>query len=256
MKQGEQALGNGDYDAARLAYIAALKFDPKLYLAALDAGEMYFRKNDPADAADWFMKAAALNPSSPVVYRHWGDELMLAGRPVEARDKYVEALVTLPVPQSWSALANWAKRTNHQLSPPKIDRPAVLDEPQPVNSDATTSSEDGRSAWTRYSAVRGAWRQSVFSEKYPAEKKYRHTLQEEAAALDAVASAVDSQKPLHLDPQLAALGELRKAGLLEAWILLSAADAGIVQDYAAYRDTHREQLRTYIEKYVIRAAGN
>jgi len=254
MKDGEQALGTGDYDAALKAYTAALSFDPKLYTAAMYAGEMYFRKKDPASAADWFTKAVGLNPGNPVVYRHWGDELMLAGRPAEARDKYIEAVITLPVPQSWSALANWAKRTNHQLSPPRIDRPPVPDQAQPTGSDSMTTSDDGRSAWKSYSAVRAAWRQSVFAEKYPAEKDYRHTLEEEAAALTSVALALNSQKPLHLDPQLAALSELKDAGLVEAWILLSGADAWIAQDYAGYREKHRLQLRTYIEKYVIRPA--
>ena len=47
MKDGEQALGTGDYDAALKAYTAALRFDPKLYTAAMYAGEMYFRKKEP-----------------------------------------------------------------------------------------------------------------------------------------------------------------------------------------------------------------
>jgi hypothetical protein len=119
-----------------------------------------------------------------------------------------------------------------------------------------TSSDDGRSAWKSYSAVRAAWRQSVFAEKYPAEKDYRHTLEEEAAALTSVALALDSQKQLHLDPQLATLIELKNAGLVEAWILLTGVDAGIAQDYPGYREKHRLQLRTYIEQYVIRAAGS
>ena len=260
MKDGEQALGTGDYDAALKAYTAALSFDPKLYTAAMYAGEMSFRKKDPAGAADWFTKAVALNPNNPVVYRHWGDELMMAGQPAEARDKYIEAVITLPVPQSWSALSNWAKRTNHQLSPPKIDRPPVADQAPATGSDSMTASmttsDDGRAAWKSYSAVRAAWRQSVFVEKYPAEKDYRHTLEEEAAALTSVALALDFQKPLHLDPQLATLCELKDAGLIEAWILLTGVDAGIARDYPAYREKHRLQLRTYIEKYVIRAAGS
>jgi tetratricopeptide (TPR) repeat protein len=256
MKDGEQALGTGDYDAALKAYTAALRFDPKLYTAAMYAGEMYFRKKEPAGAADWFTKAVAMNPNNPVVYRHWGDELMLAGRPAEARDKYIEAVITLPVPQSWGALTNWAKRTNHQLSPPRIDRPAVSDQAQAAGSDSMTTSDDGRAAWKSYSAVRAAWRQSIFAEKYPAEKEYRHTLEEEAAALTSVARALDFQKPLHLDPQLATLSELKDGGLVEAWILLTGVVAGIAQDYSAYREKHRLQLRTYIEKYVIRAAGS
>jgi tetratricopeptide (TPR) repeat protein len=237
MKDGEQALGTGDYDAAMLAYSNALKFDPKLYLAAMYTGEMFFREKDPGRATPWFLKAAELNPASPMVYRHWGDELMLVGRTEEARDKYIEAIITLPANQSWASLIHWAARTNHQLSPPKIDRP-------PAN-------QDSGSVWASYTAVRTEWKQSLFAQKYPAEPQYRHTLEEETAALESVAAAVASQKPANLDPQLATLCELKNAGLLQAWILFTGVDADIIGDYPAYRETHRRQLRTYLEKYVI-----
>jgi hypothetical protein len=253
MKDGEQALGTGDYDAALASYTSALKSDPNLYVAAVYAAEMCFRKNDMPSAAGWFGKAAALRPASPSVYIDWGNDLMLAGQPDQAKDKYMEAVVTLPAPQSWAALAGWAKRTNHQLAPPRIDRPPALNQPQldQTNPDAQTNSDDGRSAWAAYSAVRAAWRQSLFSEKYPAEKQYRHTLEEETAALNSVVNALSAQKPPHLDPQLAALVELKNAGLLEAWILMNGADAGIIRDYVAYRETHRPQLKMYLEKCVV-----
>jgi len=175
---------------------------------------------------------------------------MMAGRAGEARDKYIEAIIALPAPKSWTALANWAARMNYRVSPPKIDRPQIADTPQ------APAGGDGQSVWVNYSSARADWRKSVFSEKHPAEKQYRHTIEEEAAALSTVADAVDLQKPSRPDPQLAILAELRKAGLLQAWIFLSASDTGIAQDYTAYRDGHREQLRTYIEKFVIRSAGN
>jgi hypothetical protein len=65
-------------------------------------------------------------------------------------------------------------------------------------------------------------------------------LEEEAEALSAMA------------PQVGTLADLKNAGLLESWILLSGSDAGIARDYAGYRAAHHEYLRTYIEKYVIR----
>jgi hypothetical protein len=44
---------------------------------------------------------------------------------------------------------------------------------------------------------------------------------------------------------------LDKDGMLECWILLSHADQGIAQDYAAYRATHRELLHAYMDKYLV-----
>jgi len=33
---------------------------------------------------------------------------------------------------------------------------------------------------------------------------------------------------------------------------LSGTDAGIARDYAAYRAAHHDELRAYLDKYVIR----
>ena len=54
-----------------------------------------------------------------------------------------------------------------------------------------------------------------------------------------------------LDPTLKSLIALDKDGMLECWVLLSHADQGIAQDYAAYRATHRELLHAYMDKYVV-----
>jgi len=49
---------------------------------------------------------------------------------------------------------------------------------------------------------------------------------------------------------------LKAAGLLESWVLLSGRrDAGIAQDYAAYRATHHAEMRGYVDKYVIHPAS-
>ena len=45
---------------------------------------------------------------------------------------------------------------------------------------------------------------------------------------------------------------LAKDGMLAPYVLISAADAGIAQDYAAYRAAHRDVLHAYVERYVVR----
>jgi hypothetical protein len=40
--------------------------------------------------------------------------------------------------------------------------------------------------------------------------------------------------------------------MLAPYVLISAADAGIAQDYAAYRAAHRAVLHAYVERYVVR----
>jgi hypothetical protein len=50
-----------------------------------------------------------------------------------------------------------------------------------------------------------------------------------------------------LDASLHDLASIGKDGMLEPFVLLSAADR-------AYRDQHREQLHAYIDKYLVHPA--
>lgn len=255
MKEGEEAFARGDNEAALAAYSAALKIDPKLYTAALFAGDVCFRRKELARASEWFGKAVAIDPARETAYRYWGDALMAAGKMLEARDKFIEAVIAEPAPKAWAGLANWAKQSDCQLSAPQIERPKISDNPQTVAidpKDLVEKDDTGRSAWVGYSITRAAWRQEIFARNYPKETQYRHTLAEEVAALSSVADVIDRRKATRLDPQLANLILLKGDGLLEAWILLNGgADAGIARDYAAYRDAHHEQLRAYFDKYII-----
>ena len=97
------------------------------------------------------------------------------------------------------------------------------------------------------------WRSTEFKKHYPNEPVYRHSLAEEAEGLRSVIAVVKEQNIPEdkLDPTLKSLLALEKDGMLECWILLNGADQGIVQDYAAYRATHRGLLHAYLDKYVI-----
>jgi hypothetical protein len=59
------------------------------------------------------------------------------------------------------------------------------------------------------------------------------------------------KKATHLDPQLAGLQQLKRDGMLDCWIVLNGADPGIAQDYAAYREAHRDLLRRYLYVYLL-----
>jgi len=253
VKEGEDAFSRGDNAGALAAYADALKVDPKLYAAALFAGDVCFRTKNIACASDWFGKAVAIDPGREAAYRYWGDALMSAGKMMEARDKFIEAVIAEPLQKPWGSLINWAKQNNYQLTAPKIVPPTISDNPQIAVVNPNDLDEDsGRSAWFSYVMTRAAWRHGLFAQSYPTEKEYRHSLAEEAAALSAVADAIDTKKAKHLDPQLMNVFLLKSDGLLEAWVLLSSGmDAGIAQDYAPYRATHHAEMRAYFDKYLI-----
>jgi hypothetical protein len=57
--------------------------------------------------------------------------------------------------------------------------------------------------------------------------------------------------PDKLDESLRNLLEVYDAGMLDCWILINGADQGITQDYAAYRDAHRQLLHDYLARFVV-----
>jgi hypothetical protein len=44
---------------------------------------------------------------------------------------------------------------------------------------------------------------------------------------------------------------LKQDGMVECWILLNAADAGIRYDYPEYRKEHRNLLVSYVDHYIL-----
>jgi hypothetical protein len=39
--------------------------------------------------------------------------------------------------------------------------------------------------------------------------------------------------------------------MIEPYVLLGAADRGIAQDYAAYREKNRTELEAYLDRFVV-----
>ena len=258
IREGEAAFVRGDMDQAIAAYRRALESDPRLYDAALYAGDAEFKKahnssdpnfrNDHFNAAGvWFAKAISINPNRETAYRYWGDALDAQGKMVEARDKFVEAIIADPYNRNtYVGLTQWAQRHKAQLGHPKIEPPSATTAP---------NSADGSSNWTAYSATRAAWLKTEFFKNYPAEKEYRHSLKEEASALSAVAAAcardLQAGKVKTLEPSLTILVKLAQDGFLEAYVLFARPDQGIARDYAAYRAVAREKLKQYWLNVVI-----
>ena len=271
IREGEAAFVRGDLDKAIAAYERALESDPQLYDAALYAGDAAYKeannstaaqyRSDHFDAAGvWFAKAIAINPDRETAYRYWGDALEAQGKPNDARDKFVDAIVAEPYARnSFVGLTQWAGRHRVPLGHPKIEPPNST---RTENGKTTLSidpktlnSNDGSNNWLMYDLTRIAWSKTDFFKNYPAEKVYRHSLKEETAALRMVAEAaardLKSGKVKSLEGSLDNLIKLNDKGLLEAFVLFARPDEGIVRDYVAYRRNNREKLRRYWLEIVI-----
>lgn len=281
IREGEEAFVRGDMDKAIAAYKRALELDPKLYDAALYAGDVEFKKaygsNDTRfrnehfeQAGVWFAKAIAIDADRETAYRYWGDALDAQGRSDEARDRFVDAIIAEPYSRrAHVGLRQWGERHNVSMAHPRIDIPTSVSSKKPGEINITVeepalkgSDGDGSAAWIMYGLVRSAWmdkKNGALSEKfakaYPNESAYRHSLAEEVDALRLVLESVRVQtkekRVTKLTPSLENLMKLNEASLIEAYILFARPDKGIVGDYAAYRKSNRDKLKQYWLKFVI-----
>jgi tetratricopeptide (TPR) repeat protein len=268
MREGEQAFVKGNFAEAATAYQRAFKADPKLYEAPLFTGDMYFKMDDNEKAAEWYARAIEVNPDRETAYRYSATPFLRQGKLEEARSRYIEAVVAEPYNRmSWSGLSQWADAAGVSLSHPKVEIPTSVtplkDNKMSISLDPKTLDDSqiskGLGAWISYGLTRAAWATSKFAQAFPNEKTYRHTLQEEVAALKGVVALVRQQqkenKIKELDLSLANLVMLVDDDLLEPFVLLALADNDIAADYPAYRKANREKLRRYLFQHVTAKQG-
>lgn len=255
MEDGEKAFSTGRLDDALAAYQNALKADPKLYHAALFSGDVYMQKGDYTNAETWYQKAVAIDPFIETAYRYSATPLMKQNKVDLARERYVEAFITEPYNRlAVSGLIGWGSTTGTPLGHPQIDVPEIkigADGKAKTVINVSPSVDDGSLAWASYVATREAWRKDKFSKTFPAEKAYRHSLQEEAEALRSVVTAAKAMKSKALNPQIQILQKLDEDGVLESYILMARADNGIARDHRDYLKANRDKLRLYVNRYVV-----
>jgi hypothetical protein len=269
LAEAEKAYGAGDFPAALAKYTAAAEADPKLYEAALYAGDTAYAQKDLKTAAQWFARAIAIDRDRETAHRYWGDAILKYGNdPMDAREKFIDAVVAEPYNRlAWQGIRQWAQIEKAVLLAPKIDRPSApaVDPKKPKNitinidPEATDDKKHpGASAWLIYSMARANYRNDQFKKDHPDEKEYRHSLQEEKYALGLVVATVKERKikPEDLDESLRNLVELSEAGMIACGTLISGADQGIAQDYDAYRKTHRQLLHDYLDRFVVHGGVN
>ncbi len=261
MKAAEASRAQGNLDQARQGYLHVLELDPRNYDATVYVGDVYFSQRAYNNAGEWFAKAIKLDPNKETAYRYWGDSLAATGKNDGAREKYIHAVIAEPYTRPpWSALRQWADRVkqpfdaillqNKSAAKPASDQTVNLDER------SLQGEEPEAAAWRAYNAARQTWKQGKFKKQFPNEASYRHSLKEEAEALDALVAvlapdAASLKKAEKLDPSLLALIRVDHEGLLEPFVLLNRADPEVAKDYPAYRAAHRDLLYRYVDEFVL-----
>jgi tetratricopeptide (TPR) repeat protein len=268
-QQAEQAFAQQNFTAAAPLYVKASQADPQWYVAALNAGDSYFRMRDFKNAGVWFQKAVAIDPNRETAYRYWGDALWAAGDKMGAKAKFVDAIIAEPFTGgTWSKLEQWAGATHTPFIVVRVHRPEFTTPDGKLKVDAVLEKEtgDGHASWLVYEQVRVAHGartpgQLVMAGASQANGQftpngYVHTLDEEMAALNAMLDDVQKKvaagtvTEAKMEPGIRAMLELRKNGFLEPFVMLNFHDAGLRHGYPAYRAGHREVMVRYLNTVV------
>jgi tetratricopeptide (TPR) repeat protein len=257
LQAAEEAFSRGDLDRALAGYQEVAALEPGSYEARLFAGDIYFRKHDLKQASEWFQQAILVDPNRETAYRYWGDALVAAGDPGAALPKFIEAVVAEPYASNpWLALKRWAKDNGAVIRSPHVPVPAAptvtqseSGKPGVVINTVPNAKAKSTAVWLAYLLNRSLWRTETFAKRFPGEQEYRHTLAEETESLQIAVSVLDPASAG--DPDFQDLVRLNKDNMLEAYVVLSAADDGIAADYPGYRSVHRDLLRAYVEKYLV-----
>ena len=262
MAAAEAAFARGDFQEAISHYQKTLDIEPTHYNATLFIGDCYYRMKDVERAGEWFARAIALNPNVETAHRYWGDALLRAGRPDEAKTRFINAIIAEPYNQAARiGLNQWGQTTGARIGRPAITPQVTVTKTgdgaqisvDPVAAKPAAANPMA-AAWMVYSLRRAMWVSEEFKKRYPNEPGYRHTLAEEIDAFNQLLVFADERdkagEPIK-DPQLSTIRGLRERGMLEAYVLLHAPDAGIAQDYPAYRAQNRDKLQTYLESMIL-----
>jgi tetratricopeptide (TPR) repeat protein len=260
MKAGEAAFAKNDYEEAIKNYSRAAQLDPKNYQAVLFVGDSYFAEKEFPKAVEWYDRAIALDPNIETGYRYEADLFIKSSEMEKARARSIQALIANPYSQvTWRALNYWATSNKLALNKVHLNTPATNTKNGQTN--ITLNKNDsggimGSMAWIIYGGVRTQWQKEEFKKHFPDAKEYRHSLAEEAAALNTAAVGVSNDskknKKLPSDPDLALLLKLYDAKMFEPYVLLSAPDRDIaMNDYVPYREQHRDQLEAYLSQFVV-----
>ena len=257
MNAGEAAFARRDFDEALTAYAKALELEPTNYSASLFTAHTYDRKNDFARASFWYERTMRLDPDVETAFRYYADMLAKQGDMAKARDMLIQAAIAEPYNKIvWREIRAWALINNTAFNLVYLPIPLVAKES--IETAASGQPPQLASAWRAYHAVVADWRKGrKFAKQFPQEP-YRHSLPEESEALTAAAKVLQTLRQDQASADLvtgntvaALLLKLDDAGLIEAYVLFSLGDDGIVRDYKAYRAANRSKLQEYMDKFVM-----
>lgn len=259
LRAGDAAFAKRDFDLAIKNYSRALDLHPKNYSAALFIGDSYFASKNFPRAAEWYERASEIDPDIETAYRYYADMLTKNGDMKKAREMVIQAVVAEPYNSiPWRALQQWAQANHVELVRVHINVPdnVLMDRDSKVTGEMETKqAPDASSVWTAYGLVKMKWQGQEFKRRFPQEKEYRHTFAEESEALLAAALVIVNENKESAtapkDPDLALLLKLYQADAIQPYVLLSAADEGIAQDYAAFREKRRGALVEYLDRFVV-----
>lgn len=242
MREGEAFFGRGEYEKAFASYEKAFKINPKSYEAALFMGDSHYAAKRYKESEPWFAKAVEIDQNREQAYRFWGDALMNQGKTLEARDKFVEALIAEPYDRNtWERLISWMSEAQTGVSTLEITPPGNEAAGEITIDERLLKTEDGTVHWRLYNEAR--------------DSRKRRTLEQETAALRKIAEAMKKDlligRTKNPHESVKNLVRLSEANLIEPYILILRINDSLAEEYQPYRAKNRDKLKRFIIEFLI-----
>ncbi len=258
----EKAFAEGRLKDAVELYQKVTVADPSFGKAYLHMGDCFFRNNQYREAMECYRMATAKTPLDAAAHRFGADALLKMGNGADARQWLMNSLLADPeYPMIWGDLSTLAEREgkslerHHDLVPVQF---LVLDVDKQSDDDGLLEAvpPETTSAWREYLKQKRLWRLEQFRKRFPNEKFYRTTVQEELDCLRALVtewSRVRDSNPSLRNDKLDFLRQLHLDEMLEAFVFLELYTEEYRAAFENWKRANEIAAHEYIERYLFGA---
>lgn len=278
--EAERQFQKKDLEAAEVAYARGLEIDPDYGPGWVTSGDVPFMRGDLEGALQRYRKGLALDPTLPQGHRFAARALLRLGKPEEAEDEVIAALVWDPKYSfAWGGLEEIAKARGFKVDRPRYALHAAIGERKgkeiPLAISKGTDEIENASLLS-YTMCKAVWRhEDAFRNRQlgTTGQAYAYTLTEERAcafaALTAELNATESRLAgkgkdgatrkevpndeivKSLKPDTRRLLAIIESGLWDAFLAFELLGARCPELTLRFPEKLRKDMARYVKLFVI-----
>lgn len=254
-QKAEQAYQTKDFEGAAEHYRAALKIDPRDYVARAYLGDTYlFGTKDPAAALENYEAAIALNPDDYRLYFFRANAHRHLEHKAESLADLRRSLVLKP---RNSILIGAVQRSGGSMGRIEPDVLVLRSFARAEGGDFTIYADVERAEWLAWASCKAMWlADEAHRVEMTGDKKHGWSTIEEIECLASLIAVYErglETKEGMRDDRLDRLVAIAKDGLIAALVVYEIGSRVDPQIVLKLDDSFRKLVERYVEKYVLTA---